>query len=83
MFGFVIGTLCLIGLIKVARSFRHGGFGHRGFGFPLVGAAVGLGLAAGYPYWGGGYYGYGDGCLVPRRVWTPYGWRRHWINVCY
>src|SRR4051812_37836879 len=64
-------------------GFRHGGFGHRGFGFPLVGAAVGLGLAAGYPYWGGGYYGYGDGCLVPRRVWTPYGWRRHWINVCY
>src|SRR4051794_16521847 len=53
-------------------GFRHGGFGHRGFGFPLVGAAVGLGLAAGYPYWGGGYYGYGDGCLVPRRVWTPY-----------
>jgi hypothetical protein len=46
---------------------------------------VGLGLAAGYPYWGGygGYYDYGDGCLVPRRVWTPYGWRRQWINVCY
>jgi hypothetical protein len=66
-------------------GFRGGGFRggfHRGFGFPLVGAAVGLGLAAGYPYWGG-YYGYGDGCLVPRRVWTPYGWRRHWINVCY
>ena len=68
-------------------GFRHGGFHHHGFrgGFPFVGAAVGLGLAAAsYPYWGyPGYYGYGDGCLVPRRVWTPYGWRRHWINVCY
>lgn len=28
MFGFVIGTLCFIGLIKVARSYRHGGWGH-------------------------------------------------------
>jgi hypothetical protein len=63
-------------------GFRGGGFRHGGFGFPLVGAAVGLGLAAGYPYWGGYGYGY-DECLVPRRVWTPYGWRRHWINVCY
>jgi len=60
----------------------RGGFHHRGFGFaPFVGAAVGLGIAgATYPYWG---YGYGDGCLVPRRVWTPWGWRRQWINVCY
>ena len=65
-------------------GFHHGfgGFRHHGFGFaPFVGAAVGLGIAgATYPYWG---YGYGDGCLVPRRVWTPYGWRRQWINVCY
>ena len=62
-------------------GFRHGGF--RG-GFPFVGAAVGLGLAASYPYWGyPGYYGYGDGCLVPRRVWTPWGPRVRWINVCY
>lgn len=61
----------------------RGGFGHRGFGFPLVGAAVGLGLAASYPYWGYGAYGYGDGCLVPRRIWTPWGPRVRWINVCY
>jgi hypothetical protein len=71
----------------------HGGFhggGFRGFhggfrpGFPLVGAAVGLGLAASYPYWGyPGYYAYGDGCLVPRRIWTPWGPRVRWINVCY
>jgi Spy/CpxP family protein refolding chaperone len=33
MFGFVIGTLCFIGLIKVARSLRHGGgWGHHGYG---------------------------------------------------
>jgi hypothetical protein len=57
----------------------HGGF-HRGFGFPLVGAAVGLGLAASSPWWG---YGYGDGCLAPRRIWTAWGWRTRWINVCY
>ena len=61
-------------------GFRHGGF--RGFG-PLVGVDVGLGLAASYPYWGYSSYGYGDGCLVPRRVWTPWGPRVRWINVCY
>ncbi|TMJ01973.1 MAG: sulfur globule protein precursor [Alphaproteobacteria bacterium] len=61
----------------------HGGFRGRGFG-PLLGVGVGLGLAASYPYWGyPGYYGYGDGCLVPRRVWTPWGPRVRWINVCY
>jgi hypothetical protein len=67
-------------------GFRGGGF-HRGFGFaPFVGAAVGLGIAgATYPYWGypAGYYGYGDGCLTPRRIWTPYGWRIRGVNVCY
>jgi len=62
-------------------GFRHGGF--RGAGFPFVGAAVGLGLAASYPYWGYPGYAYGDGCLVPRRVWTPWGPRTRWINVCY
>src|SRR6201985_577567 len=65
----------------------HGGFGfrpgfhpgfRRGFGFPLVGAAVGLGLAASSPWWG---YGYGDGCLAPQRVWTAWGWRTRWVNV--
>ena len=62
-------------------GFRHGGF--RG-GFPFVGAAVGLGLAASYPYWGyPGYSAYGDGCLRPRRIWTPWGPRVRWINVCY
>jgi hypothetical protein len=65
-------------------GFRHGGFHHHGFrgGFPFVGAAVGLGLAAAsYPYWGG--YGYGGGCLVRERIWTPYGWRVRVVDVCY
>src|SRR3954471_5682721 len=62
-------------------GFRHGGF--RGAGFPLVGAGVGLVLAASYPYWGYSSYAYGDGCLIPRRVWTPWGPRTRWVNVCY
>jgi len=64
----------------------RGGFHRGGFGFaPFVGAAVGLGIAgATYPYWGGypGYYGYGDGCLVRQRVWTPYGWRVRILDAC-
>lgn len=61
----------------------HGGFRHHGFrpGFPLVGAAVGLGFAASSPWWGSGYYG--DGCLVPQQVWTSWGWRTRWVNVCW
>lgn len=62
-------------------GFRHGGF--RRFG-PAVAVGLGLGLAAGYPYYAYGGYPYGyDGCLEPRRLWTPYGWRVRWINVCY
>jgi hypothetical protein len=62
-------------------GFHHGGF-HRGFGFRRFGPAIGLGigLGVGYPYYAG-YYGY-DGCLAPRRVWTPYGWRFRYVNVC-
>ncbi|MGB9365040.1 MAG: hypothetical protein WCE79_03400 [Xanthobacteraceae bacterium] len=62
-----------------------GGFRHHGFrpGFPLVGAAVGLGLAASYPYWGGYPAYYGDGCLVRQRIWTPYGWRVRVVDACY
>ncbi len=38
MFGFLIGTLCLIGLVRVLTRRRFGGrygywYGHRGFGF--------------------------------------------------
>jgi hypothetical protein len=60
-------------------GFRHHGF--RGFGAPVA-VGLGLGLAAGYPYWGGYPY-YADGCLAPRRIWTPYGWRVRWVNVCW
>lgn len=59
-------------------GFRGGGFRHFGprlaFGAPFV-----YGAYAGYPYYYAGY----DGCLAPRRVWTPYGWRVRWVNACY
>ena len=57
----------------------HGGFhgGFRRFG-PGIGLGIGLGL--GYPYYAG-YYA-SDGCLAPSRVWTPYGWRIRYVNVC-
>ena len=29
------------------------------------------------------YYPDDDPCLLPRRVWTNYGWQISWINVCY
>jgi len=60
----------------------HGGGFHRGFGFRRFGPGIGLGigLGLGYPYYAG-YYG-NDGCLAPRRVWTPYGWRFRYVNVC-
>jgi hypothetical protein len=56
----------------------RGGFRHFG---PRVafGSAFLYGAYAGYPYYYAGY----DGCLAPRRIWTPYGWRIRWVNVCY
>lgn len=32
MFGFIFGTACLIGLVKLARAGRCGGYGHAGYG---------------------------------------------------
>jgi hypothetical protein len=79
-----------------ARGFGGGGFhggfyrGH-GFGYGVGGVALGLGLGYGlygpygyygYPYYAsdGGYYG---GCyFVPRRVFTPFGWRIRRVEVC-
>jgi hypothetical protein len=29
------------------------------------------------------YYAYDDPCILPRRVWSPYGAPIEWINVCY
>ncbi len=69
-----------------AGGFRgfHGGFRHHGFRRfgPPVAVGLGLGLAGSYPYWGYPYH-YADGCLAPRRVWTPYGWRIRWVNICW
>lgn len=60
------------------RHFAHGPrFRHRHFrgrhafvGLPLVAGAY-----AAYPY----LY---DDCVVPRRVWTDWGWRIRYVNVC-
>ena len=63
----------------------HGGFhggGFRRFG-PGIGLGIGLGLGLGYPYYAAGYAYGDDGCLRPRRIWTPYGWRVRLVNVCY
>ena len=51
-----------------AHGWHHHGWGHYGFGFGPV-------VVAG-PYNGGG-------CLVRRRVMTPYGYRWRTFNVCY
>lgn len=63
-------------------GFRSGFFrpGFRRFG-PGIGLGVGLGYGLGYPYYAS-YYGYGDGCIRPRRVWTAYGWQIRPVNVC-
>jgi hypothetical protein len=58
----------------------HGGFHHGGFGFRRFGPAIGFGVGLGFPYYAS-YYG-DDGCLTPRRVWTPYGWRVRYVNLC-
>ena len=39
------------------------------------------GAYSAYPYYAN--YGYGDDCLAPRRIWTAYGWRVRWVNICY
>ncbi len=64
-------------------GFRGGGFRRFGPGIGLgLGLGLGLGYGLGYPYYAGyPYYGY-DGCIRPRRVWTPYGWRIRPVNVC-
>ncbi|WP_240807468.1 Spy/CpxP family protein refolding chaperone [Polyangium spumosum] len=61
MFGFLIGTACLIGLIKVLR---HGGC-HRGYGYRSFGYAGGCGSyggdGCGHGYGHGGWEGGGHG----------------------
>ena len=68
-------------------GWRCGGPGPTSIGF--VGLGLGLSFAgASYgthgPYgYGFGAYGYDDGCIRLRRIWTPYGWLLRRVNVCY
>jgi Spy/CpxP family protein refolding chaperone len=55
LFGFVIGTLCLIGLVRVLFGRRHYGFRHYGHAYG----------PPGYPGWGG--WGYGPPGWARRR----------------
>jgi len=55
--------------------FAGGHFGHGGFAFHR-----GFGFRRGF-FWGP-YYSYA-GCWRWHRVWTPWGWRLHRVNVCY
>jgi uncharacterized membrane protein len=67
MLGFLIGTVCLIGLIKVARRARYGGygygpgFGHRHGHFGHFGDPWGGGGCGHHGGWHGGPYGR-EGC---------------------
>ncbi|WP_394822674.1 Spy/CpxP family protein refolding chaperone [Pendulispora albinea] len=60
MIGFVIGTLCLIGLVKVLRRARYGGGGPFAFGHCGPGR-FGGGWGGGSAWGGGGWGGYGGG----------------------
>ena len=63
------------------HGWRGGGWGWRG---PAVGFGLGLGLAAGYPYYGyygPGYYPY-YGCWRRVVIATPYGPRARRVWVC-
>src|SRR5262245_46259092 len=79
MFGFLIGTACLIGLIKVLRGgYRYGGYGY-GPRARFGGGSCGYGGGYGGPWqgrgrwggWGGyrdhdehGYGGFGEGFFL-------------------
>jgi hypothetical protein len=64
------------------RRWAYGpGFRHRRFarvapfvGFPFFAGSY---YASSYPW---GYYG--DDCIQPRRIWTDFGWRVRYVNVC-
>ncbi|MFL5319838.1 MAG: periplasmic heavy metal sensor [Myxococcaceae bacterium] len=58
MFGFIFGTACLIGLIKVARAGRCGGYGYAGYGggHHFGGGGCGGRMHGG---WGHGHHGGG------------------------
>ena len=70
----------------------RGGFGGAGLALGAVGLGPGLAAAPyawdypygyGYPYGYASYADYGGGCyFVPRRAWTPWGWRIRQVEVC-
>lgn len=74
-FGGFHGARFHSGPVFHSRFIHRPRFRHASVGL-FLGAPFGYGL---YP----SYYAYDDPCIVPRRVWTTYGWRVHWINVCY
>ena len=47
------------------------------YGAGLIGAGYGWGW--GWPYYNSVAY---SGCYQLRTVWTNWGWRRQWVNVC-
>jgi len=61
MLGFLIGTVCLIGLVKVLRRGSCGGYGYRGYYGGGYGGACGGGRFGGGGPWGGGpWVGHGN-----------------------
>lgn len=70
MFGFLFGTLCLIGLIKVARHGRCGSYGY-GYGGSCGGGWRGHG-------WQGGWHGGGDDRGEDGYRSRGRGWRGGW-----
>ncbi len=57
------------------RHFAHGPRRHFRGRHAFVGLPLVAGAYAAYPY----LY---DDCVVPRRVWTDWGWRIRYVNVC-
>lgn len=69
MFGFILGTVCLVGLMKTLRRARHGYYGgHWGRGYALGGACGGGACGyGGHGPWGhGGHGGPFGGGFGPR-----------------
>ena len=92
----VIAAMAAIsGAVALSSTEASARWGGRGWGYAGVGLATGLIAASAYPYgYGYGYPGYGyynagwggyeDECVLrPRRVWSPWGWRVSYVQVCY
>jgi hypothetical protein len=66
-------SLSAVALIPSTAAAKGGGFGG-GFHHGHFGGFGGVGFDAGYAD--------DDGCYAVRRVYTPYGYRLHTVNVC-